>query len=480
MSKALKILFVTPECAPWVKTGGLGDVSAALPQALAALEHDVKLLMPAYPALRALRDGARLLFQRPAQGHWPAARVLHAGRHDGVELLLLDCPGYYDRPGGPYEDPQGENALRFGLLSRVAAELAGGASPWREWRPDILHCNDWPTGLAPAYLQQLQPGGTRSVMTIHNLAFQGLFPLERARELELPPPWLVPDGLEYWHQLSFLKAGINFSDGITTVSPSYAREIREPASGCGFDGILRARAGRLCGILNGIDEAVWNPATDPHLPQRYDSGRLELKRVNKATLQQRFGLQEDDGALLFGLVSRLTEQKGIDLILEVLPWLLAQGGQLVVLGVGEAGLEQRLRDCAGRHPRQVAVELGFNEALAHQIEAGADAYLMPSRFEPCGLNQMYSQAYGTPPVVHETGGLADTVVDLAAAPERSSGFSFSQPTAGALQAALQRVFEAWREPAVWRGLQQRCMAQQLGWRGRAQRYVDVYRELLAA
>ncbi|MCW7540611.1 glycogen synthase GlgA [Aquabacterium sp. A7-Y] len=479
MPQSLKILFVTPECAPWVKTGGLGDVSAALPRALAEHGHDVKLLMPAYPGLRQLARDAEILGARPGDGPFPPARLLGAGRHGGVELLLLDCPGYYDRPGGPYDDSGGDNALRFGLLSRVAAELGCDTSPWPHWRPELLHCNDWPTGLAPAWLRVLPGRTARSVMTIHNLAFQGLFPLGRAHELGLPGDWLGPHAVEYWGQISFLKAGINFSDAVTAVSPTYAREIQQETHGCGFDGILRDRAGRLCGILNGIDTSVWDPADDPHLAQGYDAGRLDAKAVNKTALQRRLGLAEAAHAPLFGLVSRLTEQKGIDLVLEVLPWLLSQGAQLAVLGQGDPVLEQRLQEAAAAQPRQVAVQIGFDEALAHQIEAGSDAYLMPSRFEPCGLNQMYSQAYGTPPVVRATGGLADTVVDQSAAPARGTGFCFREPSAPAFQACLERVLDAWHEPAGWRMLQQRCMAQPLDWRDRAQQYVDVYRELLA-
>ncbi|WP_047197813.1 glycogen synthase GlgA [Caldimonas brevitalea] len=476
----MKILFVTPECAPWVKTGGLGDVSSALPQALAALGHDVKLLMPAYPALQPLVARAGELAVRPARDRWPAARLLDAGRHRGVDLLLVDCPPLYDRPGGPYDDPQGDNALRFGLFCRLAAELCSDASPWPAWRPEVLHCNDWPTGLAPAYLRRVDASGVRSVMTLHNLAFQGVFPLHHAGDLQLPGEWLVPEGVEYWGQISFLKAGVHFADAITAVSPTYAVEIQQAEHGFGFDGILRSRAGRLCGILNGVDDTVWNPATDPHLAQPYDRSRLALKAANKAALQQRLGLRPDPQALLFGMVSRLTHQKGVDLVLEVLPWLLSQGAQLAVLGQGDAEFEQRLRASAAQSPGQVSATIGFDESLAHQIEAGADAYLMPSRFEPCGLNQMYSLAYGTLPVVRRTGGLADTVVDADAAPDQGTGFSFDEASGAALQATLQRAFEAFRSAGRWRALQERAMEQRFGWKERAQQYVDVYRELLAA
>lgn len=407
MSRAdgpLRILHATPECAPWVKTGGLGDVSAALPGALARLGHDVKLLLPAYPALRPLLEAGRPLAEWSAHGPWPGGRLVHAGRHRGVDLLLHDCPALFDRPGGPYEDAQGDNARRFAAFAHLAARLATAGSPWPAWQPDLLHVHDWPAALAPAYLQRLPGPRAASVLTIHNLAFQGNFPLHLAHELELPGEWLHPEGIEFWHQVSFLKAGVQFADALTTVSPNYAREILGTAHGCGFDGILRRRAHRLVGILNGVDRELWNPATDPHLPARYDARALPRKAVNKRVLQDRLGLEQSGAPMLFGLVGRLTHQKGIDLVVAVTPWLVEQGAQLAVLGQGEPALEAALQALAERHRGRVAVRLGFDEPLAHLIEAGCDAFLMPSRFEPCGLNQLYSLAYGTVPIVRATGG----------------------------------------------------------------------------
>lgn len=471
MTERLRILHVSPECAPWVKTGGLGDVTAALPAALAGLGHDVKLLLPAYPALQPLLGAGRPLAEWPARGTWPAGRLVHAGSHRGVDLLLYDCPALFDRPGGPYEDALGDNARRFAAFCHLAARLAGGDSPWSDWRPHVLHVHDWPAALAPAYLRRQPPPHAVSVLTIHNLAFQGNFPLHLAHELELPAEWLHPEGIEFWHQVSFLKAGVQFADALTTVSPTYAREILEPEQGCGFDGILRQRKDRLVGILNGVDRQVWDPSSDRHLPARYDASSLHGKELNKRALQERMGLAPVAGVPLFGLVGRLTHQKGIDLVLAVAPWLVEQGAQLVVLGQGDPAHEAALESLAQRRAGHVAVHLGFDEPLAHLIEAGSDAFLMPSRFEPCGLNQLYSLAYGTVPIVRATGGLADTVA------EGETGFCFTGDEPAALRAAIGRALALYREPAGWRAMQRRGMAQDCGWAASAAKYAELYRRL---
>lgn len=479
----MKILFATSECAPWVKTGGLGDVSAALPHALAALGHDVRVLIPAYGALADLRAQAAPCAEWPADGVWPAARLLLLERPGSFSLLLLDAPDLYDAPGGPYVDTSGRdhatNARRFAFLGRVAARLCADA-PLEGWTPDVLHCNDWPSALAPAWLRELTvPGGRRvpSVITIHNLAYQGLFAMENVTALGLPPAWRDVEGAEFWGQLSFLKAGLQYADAITTVSPTYAREIRTEALGCGLHGLLEARAGRLTGILNGIDTEVWNPATDALLPRRYSADKLAGKRANRAQLLERMGLAPDASGMLFGVVSRLASQKGIDLVAGAIPWMLANDCQLVVLGSGEASVQQQLLEAAAAHPRHVAVKIGFDETLAHGIEAGADAFLMPSRYEPCGLNQMYSQAYGTPPIVHGTGGLADSVRDFLADPEQATGFVMPEASLHALQAAMAQTLLLYRQPARWKALQQRGMARDFGWATSAQRYVALYRGL---
>jgi len=479
----LNILFATSEIAPWVKTGGLGDVAAALPPALRALGLDVRVLAPAYPALRAALPQAREV----ARPHWlggllPTAALLEATAPDGTPLWLLDYPPYFERGGNPYLGPDGrdwpDNHLRFGLLSRVAAWLGSDASTLA-WRPDIIHCNDWQTGLAAAYLRLLPGGTARSLISVHNLAFQGLFGRSALHELGLPDSAWHLEGLEYHGYLSFLKAGLRFADVITTVSPSYAREIQTAAEGMGLDGLLRHRADALSGILNGIDTAAWNPASDAHLDApfaHYDARRLKAKATNKAALQRLTGLDEDASLPLLGVVSRLTHQKGLDLVAAIATDLLALPAQLVVLGNGERSLEEAYRALAHHHPGRCAVTIGFNEAHAHRIEAGADIFLMPSRFEPCGLNQMYSLRYGTPPVVRATGGLADTVVDAADA-VRGNGFVFGDATPTALRHAIARAIAAWRDPAAWRRLQKTGMAGDYSWTAPAQHYAKLYQSL---
>jgi starch synthase len=484
----MNILFVTPECAPYVKTGGLGDVSAALPATLASLGHDVQVLMPAYRGVKVageIGDGVEL----PAWGPWPAAQLVPVKVENGVTMQLLACPSLYQRSGGPYVDAGGrdyqDNALRFGLLSRVGALVGTVHSPLRGWVADVVHANDWPCGLAPLYLAQSrlispQEPTAASVLTIHNLAFQGTFDMATADPLGVPGHWRGLEGVEFWGQLSMLKGGIQFADAITTVSPTYAREIQTPEHGIGFDGILRARAARLRGILNGIDTRVWNPAQDALLPHRFQRDDLSGKAACKAALQARAGLRGDPAAMLFAVVSRITPQKGIDLVLQNLPRLLSSGAQLVVLGQGDPALQQALREAADRHPKQVAVTLGFDEGLAHLIEAGADVFLMPSRFEPCGLNQMYSQAYGTPPIVAPVGGLLDSVTDASADPVRGTGFVMTGADGEGLADALARAQRAWRQPQEWRRIQANGMARHFGWEDSAMQYLDVYQRARAA
>ncbi len=488
MSPALRVLFVTSEIAPWQKTGGLGDISSALPEALARAGVEVRILVPAYPALRLAFPDARPIAEIPPPGgRLPASRLLQAATPGGVPLLLLDCPACFERPGGPYQSPRGDdwpdNALRFGLLSRVAALLASNASPLL-WRPDILHCNDWQSGLAPAYLHYLHGGGVATVMTIHNLAFQGLFPPSTLADLALPQSAFVFDGVEFYGHLSCLKAGLQFADRITTVSPTYAREIQQAELGFGLDGLLRHRSAVLSGILNGVD-ASWNPATDPLLTKHYDAQHLAAKEANRRALRAELGLIGDVTAPLLAVVSRLTHQKGMDLLLTIADQLLdgPAEAQLVVLGNGERGFEAGLRALAARYPGRVAAMIGFDERLAHRIEAGADIFLMPSRFEPCGLNQLYSLRYGTPPVVRATGGLADTVSDCTPAALRAglaTGFVFGPPDASALLAAANRAIDAWGKRRLWRRLQRNGMGMDFSWAKAAADYLDVYRAARAA
>lgn len=476
----MKVLFATSEIAPWVKTGGLGDVAAALPPALRRAGLDVRVLVPWYPSIARAFADAPIIAELPASaGVFPGAALRSAMAPDGTPLLLLDCMACYMREGNPYLGSDGrdwhDNAVRFGLLSHVAALLASAASPLA-WQPDILHCHDWQTALAPVYLRYILKPVARSVLTIHNLAFQGLFGAHTLRELALPPQAWAMDGVEYHGHLSFLKGGLQHADHITTVSPTYAREIQTDTDGMGMAGLLRYRSAVLTGILNGIDTEQWNPAIDPHLATHYASATLGNKVGNKHALQTRLGLAVTDEQPLFGVVSRLSGQKGLDLLLTCADELVRLPAQLVVLGSGDAMLENAFRELAARHPGRVAVQIGFDEALAHQIEAGIDIFLMPSRFEPCGLNQMYSLRYGTPPIVRATGGLADTVID-ASDKENGNGFVFERAEPSELLATARRAAALWKRPRLWRQLQKNGMAADNSWDRPAQQYIQLYRSL---
>lgn len=482
----LRVLFVTPELAPWMKSGGLGDVSATLPAALRALGADVRVLVPGYPAITAAYPAARLVASLPDPGGVLApARLLSAEQPDEVPLLVIECPEYYARAGAAYQDERRQdwpdNHLRFGLLSRVAALLSARTSAL-PWRPHVLHCHDWPAGLAPAHLHFEQGPGAVSVMTVHNLAFQGIFPPDVLPELGVPPQAFHFDGVEYHGKVSFLKAGLAYADQLTTVSPGYAREIQTDEMGCGLGGLLRHRSDRLAGILNGIDTTVWDPAADPFLAAPYDFSRIDAKAINKAALQRELGLRVDRETPLLGAIGRLTHQKGVDLIASIAPGIVTLPAQLALLGTGDKELERKFTALAGRFPERVAVAIRHDEALAHRIEAGADIFVMPSRFEPCGLNQMYSLRYGTPPVVRATGGLGDTVVDATPrnlAAGAATGFVFGPAEPEELLKALARAVRAWRDPASWRSLQRAGMAQDFGWGHGASRYLDLFQELVA-
>jgi starch synthase len=475
----MKVLFVTSEIAPWVKTGGLGDVAAALPPALRQTGIDVRVLAPYYPALRRTFPDAAAPIVATFGGfgaHFAGSALREAMAPDGTPLLLLDSLAYFDRPGNPYLGPEGhdwlDNHLRFGLLSRIAAWL-GSEDNFLPWHPDVLHCNDWQSALAPAYLRLLPGGRAHSIVTVHNLAFQGLFGQNTLHEVGLPTSAWAMDGVEYYGYLSFLKAGLYYADAITTVSPSYAAEIQTDAEGMGLAGLLRDRAADLTGILNGIDTAAWDPAHDAHLPFAYDARRLPQKQKIKAALQQEMGLAVRDDIPLLGIVSRLTHQKGLDLVPMIQQAIAKLPAQLVVLGSGERGLEDLFRELASLDPANLGVRIGFDEGLAHRIEAGADMFLMPSRFEPCGLNQMYSLRYGTPPIVRATGGLADTVIDGV------NGFSFLNPTAETMLATIERAVKTWHNKADWRRLQEDGMSRDVGWSVPARRYAALYEHLSA-
>ncbi len=485
--RRIKVLFVTSELYPLVKTGGLADVSASLPSALQAQGLDVRILLPGYASVMAqLPHTRKAALISNVSAYYPDC-TLRTSRapESNVPLMLLDCPTLYHHKNGPYQDRAGNdlphNHLRFGLLSYVAALLGSDESPLT-WRPDIVHCNDWQSGLAPAYLHFMAGSKPPSLITIHNLAFQGIFPPDSLTWLGLPPESFQINGLEYYGSISFLKAGLFYADRISTVSPTYSAEIQRAPLGMGLEGLLATRRDHLRGILNGIDEKSWNPRSDPHIPAHYDENDLLNKLLNKRALQQRMGLDVDPDVPLIGVVSRLTHQKGIDMIVAVLPELMARGCQLAVLGSGDATNENALLRFARQHPGKIAVKIDFDENLSHLITAGIDMFLMPSRFEPCGLNQMYSQRYGTPPIVSATGGLADTVTDCndaSIAAQTASGIVFEDLQPSGLLTAIDRALNCYRDPSVWRKLQCAGMERDFSWATSAQRYIDLYQSLLA-
>jgi starch synthase len=480
VNQSLKVLSVASEIYPLVKTGGLADVVGALPAALAREGVDVRTLIPGYPAvLQGLERPERLdtfenLFGGPAH--------LLAARAGDLDLFVVDAPHLYDRADGPYVSPDGrdwpDNAQRFAALGLVAARLARGQVSG--FVPDRLHVHDWQAGLATAYLHY--DGGRRPgvVATVHNLAFQGTFPANLLPALGLPARALTIEGIEFHGQVSFLKAALQFADRITTVSPTYALEIQTSEHGMGLDGLLRARAHAVSGILNGIDEAVWNPSRDPHLAARFGRRTLDRRAVNKADLQARLGLSLDPDALLFGVVSRLSWQKGLDLLLRAVPVLLGEGAQLALLGSGEPELVRGFERAAAAHPDRIAAVFGFDERMAHRIQGGCDAILVPSRFEPCGLTQLCALRYGAVPVVARVGGLSDTVVDaneMALAAGVATGIQFAPVTEPLLAAAIRRTAGLWADKAAWARLQQNGMRADVGWARPARRYAELFRGL---
>jgi starch synthase len=484
MDPRMKILFASSEVYPLIKTGGLADVSGSLPRAIRNLRHDIRVVLPAYRGVAAKAGKFKTVASLQLPGASDTVRVLQ-GRLPGttVTLYLVDAPAHFDREGGPYSAPQGgdwpDNDQRFALFARAVCALALDRADL-DWAPELVHCNDWQTGLVPALLS-LEAARPATLFTIHNLAYQGLFPATALEELQLPPAWWQMDGLEFYDQLSFLKGGLVFADWISTVSPSYAREIQTAEYGCGLEGLLAARADRLSGILNGVDYRDWSPCNDPHLAHPYSVRRQAGKALNKRVLQEEFGLPARDVPVL-GHVGRLVEQKGIDLLLEALPELLARDLQLVILGSGHAALEQALLAVQAAHPEQVGVRIGYSEPLAHRLEAGADLFLMPSRFEPCGLNQLYSLRYGTVPLVRRTGGLADSVVDASPAnlaAGTATGFLFAEASAAALQEAIERALTLYGEPEQWRQLITRGMQQDFSWTRSARRYLALYQNLVS-
>jgi starch synthase len=476
----LDILMVTSEARPFAKTGGLADVCGALPRALARLGHRVTVVLPRYRGMET--DGsAGQPADVPFGIHSYPVRFIEQGLTEGVTAVLIEAPALYDRDG-LYGDAHGEyndTAFRFAVLCRGALEYARS----RGRRPSVIHAHDWQAALAPVYARTVlrddpMIGGVRTVLTIHNLAFQGQFDPAELSWIGLGRDLFTPDLLEFWGRASSLKGGVIFSDQITTVSPTYAKEILTPEYGFGFNGILANRAADLVGIVNGIDTDTWNPATDRHLPAHFDADALERKAVVKRALLDQAGLPRDEATMkrpLIGLVTRLTYQKGCDLVAAAADRLMAYDASWVMLGSGDRWCEDLWRQLAARHPDRVAARIGFDEQLAHLIEGGADMFLMPSWYEPCGLNQMYSLRYGTIPVVRGTGGLEDTVVDVDEAPTEGTGFKFRDYTPGALVWAVERALTAFGNAKRWKTIQRHAMKRDFSWDVSAQEYVKVYR-----
>ncbi len=482
----MRLLQVAAEVFPLVKTGGLADVMGALPQALRERGHEVRLLLPGLPAIADAVLHQKLVCRIGAV--FGAGRVdLRVGQmpYSRLPVYVIDAPYLYRRPGSPYQDSAGrewpDNAQRFALLGWVAAHLAAGELD-PDWAPAVLHAHDWHAAMACAYVAANPAIEARSVFTVHNLAFQGLFPAGDFHLLGLPSRLMHAHGLEFHHQLSFMKAGLKFADRVTTVSPTYAREIATPEHGAGLHGVIQGRQATVSGILNGVDGEVWNPATDPALPHRYSADDLSGKARCKQVLQQRVGLAERPEALLIAVVSRLSAQKGLDLLIDALPPLLSRGAQLVLLGSGEPALEAAFREAAAAHPSQVSVQIGYDETRAHQLIAAADVVLVPSRFEPCGLTQLYGLRYGSLPVVRRVGGLADTVVDAdeaAIADDTATGLVFDHASPTALDEALRRAQALFADPPRWRQLMRRAMAQAFSWAAAARHYEALYEGLCA-
>lgn len=477
-----KVLYISSEAFPLIKTGGLADVAGSLPVALLKESQDVRLLLPAYPQVLDKITGSKV---RAESSYYNLPVEILETRLPGSNVIvwLVDCPVLFNRPGGPYADSNGDewpdNALRFAVFCHAAVDISLNRLGL-DWQPDITHCNDWQSGLVPALLS-LHPERPVTVFTIHNLAYQGVFDKQTFDDLHLPVELWHMHGVEFYDYFSFIKGGLAYADKITTVSPSYAREILRPEFGYGLDGLLQNQADHLSGILNGIDEKHWNPGSDTHLKHKYNRRSLAKKSLNKIELQKQLSLPVDQNIPMIGMISRLVQQKGLDIILQSLPSLLTMPVQLVILGTGEPHYEQQLVNWANRHTERFKVIIGYDESLSHMIEAASDIYLMPSTFEPCGLNQMYSLRYGTLPIATNVGGLADTVVN--ASEENiengtANGFVLTDQTAASLLAAVQHALSLYQEPKTWRQLQTNAMSADFSWVSSADHYIILYQQAL--
>ena len=475
----MRVLSVAAEAFPLVKTGGLADVAGALPGALASEGVEMRVMVPGYPAVMQALTGAAVI-RTYADLLGAEARLVAAKAH-GLDLIVLDAPTLFDRPGNPYLAPDGadwpDNWRRFAAFGRAAADIGEGKVD--AFVPDVVHCHDWQAGLVPAYLRFAADQAAKSVVTIHNIAFQGVFPAAVFASLGLPAAAWNVEGAEYYGSVGYLKAGLHFADAITTVSPTYAGEICTPEGGMGLDGLLRSRRAVLSGIVNGIDTAVWDPASDPHLAANYTATTLARRSANKRAIEEAFGLAPGDG-FLFCVVSRLGWQKGMDILGDCIDGLVTAGARLAVLGSGEAAIEGMFRSAVARHPGRVGVVTGYSEPLSHLLQGGSDSVLVPSRFEPCGLTQFYGLRYGCIPLVSRVGGLADTVIDanLAALDKGvATGLQFLPVTAPALGLALSRAIALRADPKAWRRIQQNGMKSDLSWGASARRYAGLYRSL---
>lgn len=474
----MKVLFVASECAPFVKTGGLADVVGALPKALASTGVETKIILPAYPALADIAKKGKTVLEFDDLFGGPAKLI--AVKSDGLSMLLLQASHLYDRPGNIYLDENGQdwadNHLRFGALCVVAAKIA--AEGVNRWKPSIVHAHDWQAGLTPLLIKMANlKKPPKCLLTIHNIAFQGLFHWSVKDIFSIPDEYLTSEGAEYWGHLGFLKAGLSFSDQITTVSPTYAKELLSSEFGLGLEGLLQARDHQLSGIINGIDLDIWNPEDDEHLVVNYTSKSIGRKKKNRKQIQNLFGLDASTIAPLFCVISRLTSQKGLDLLLEVIPDIVERGGQLALLGTGEKQLEEGFSEAAKRFEGRIGVKIGYDESLSHILQGGSDAILVPSRFEPCGLTQLYGLRYGTIPVVASTGGLADTVTDASEANIKSkvaTGIKFEPVTADALRKAIFRACDLHAKPAVWKSIIKNAMSYPVGWDQSAPAYHALY------
>lgn len=477
----ISVLSVASEYWPLVKTGGLADVAGALPAAVAPHGVAMTPFLPGYPAVMKALGRKRVLHDYAALLGTPA-RVL-AAKHAGQPVLVLDAPGYFEREGGPYTDGMGQdwadNGLRFAAFARAAADVAAGLAGTAPF--DILHAHDWQAGLAPAYLVHATPVDhrPRTAMTIHNMAFQGWFGADFFTRLALPQRAWSIEGVEYHGGVGFLKAGLALADVITTVSPGYAEEIRTPAFGMGLEGLILGREDRLVGIVNGIDPAQWNPATDPALAARFSAASLGKRRANKRAVEAAFELEPGEGPL-FIVVSRLTWQKGMDVLVETIDHLVGLGGRLALLGTGDAAIEAGLHAAAGRHPGRVGIRIGYDEPLSHLMQGGGDAILIPSRFEPCGLTQLYGLAYGCVPVAARTGGLADTIVDAnlaAVSAGAATGLLFAPVSREGLAHAVTRAVRLFGQNGAWPRIQKRGMAADFTWSHSGAAYAQLYARL---